>query len=82
VLLKSTGDVHIRITDLPDDCHELEGFDLRAFESNHVYDVSPRLAELLIVMSYAAPEMRRPQRDTANDRRPRRRRSDRRRERR
>ena len=71
-----SGDVRIRITDLPADRNELEGFDLRGLENNHVYDVSTRLAELLIVMSYAAPEMRRSAGDTADDRSPRRRRSD------
>ena len=70
--------VKIRIRQLPEDRKNVEGFDLRSFEANHVYDVSPRLAELLIVMSYAEPEMRRRvERDTADDRR-RRRRSDKR----
>lgn len=45
----------------------MEGFDLRSFEPNHVYDVGHRLADLLIVMDYAEPEMRR-ERDTADDR--------------
>ena len=62
--------------ELPDDKKSVEGFDLRRFEQDHVYDVSPIMAEVLIVTGYADPEMRR-ERDTADEPGPRRRRSER-----
>jgi hypothetical protein len=64
----------IWIKRLPHD-RQLEDFDLRRYERDHVYDVGTPLAELLIVMGYAGLEMRRVERDTAADG-PRRRRSD------
>jgi hypothetical protein len=52
--------VRVRIIKPPtsDDC-DLEGFDVSRFEIGKVYDVGPRLGELLIVCGYAEPEMRR-----------------------
>jgi len=44
---------------------DLEGFDVAGFNVGQVYDVGPRLAELMIVCGYAEPEMR--QRDRAAD---------------
>jgi hypothetical protein len=61
------GAVRIRIRKLPHDKKNVEGFDLRAYEANHTYDVNAKLAELLIVMNYADPEMRR-EPDRAHDR--------------
>ena len=46
------------------DC-DLQGFEVSRFEVGKVYEVGPRLAELLIVCGYAEPEMR--QRDRAAD---------------
>jgi hypothetical protein len=54
--------------DLPPNLSDVEGFDLRGFAPHQVYDVSTRLAELLIVLSYAEPEMRRQERATSDDR--------------
>lgn len=45
----------------------LEGFDLRPFARGHVYDVSTRLGEFLIVSDYAEPEMRQTERAAAAD---------------
>jgi hypothetical protein len=59
--------VKIRIRELPDDKQHVDDFDLRGFERGHVYEVGMHLAEYLVVMNYAMPEMRRPERDTAND---------------
>jgi hypothetical protein len=36
----------------------LEPFDISRFEVGKVYEVGPRLAEVLIVAGYAEPEMR------------------------
>ena len=58
--------LQIWIKRLPHD-RDLEGFDLRLFEPNRVYEVGGRLAELLLVMGYAEPERRRFERDTAAD---------------
>jgi hypothetical protein len=51
--------VRIRIIKRPTtgDC-DLEGFDVSHFQVGEVYDLGPRLAELLIVCGYAEPEMR------------------------
>jgi hypothetical protein len=49
--------VRIRIVKQPNP-HEIESFDLRPFEVGRVYEIGPRLAELLTVCGYAAPEMR------------------------
>jgi len=59
--------LRVRITKLPrsEDC-DLEGFDVSRFEVGNVYEVGPRLGELLIVCGYAEPEMR--QHDRAADR--------------
>lgn len=59
--------MRIRIKQLPTDS-QIEGFDLRAFEPGHVYDVSTRLGAFLVVSDYAEPEMRRTERATAADR--------------
>ena len=67
--------LRIRITALPHDRELVEGFDLRRFENGQAYEVSARLGEFLIVMGFAQVEMRRFERDTADDG-PRRRRSD------
>jgi hypothetical protein len=67
--------LRIRIKELPLDRRHVEGFDLRRFEKGQAYDVSARLGEFLLVMGYANVEMRRFDRDTADDG-PRRRRSD------
>lgn len=58
--------LRIRITRLPTE-RFLEGFDLSRYEVGQTYDVGPRLAELMIVMDYAAPEMRRSDRGNAAD---------------
>lgn len=44
----------LRIKNLPED-RNIEGFDVRGFEVGKVYEVGPRLGELLIVMGYADP---------------------------
>jgi NADH:ubiquinone oxidoreductase subunit B-like Fe-S oxidoreductase len=51
------------------DC-DLEGFDVSRFEVGEVYEVGPRLAELLIVCGYAEPEMRPRDRAAEQSRRP------------
>lgn len=60
------GSVRIRIRELPDE-KQIEGFDLRPFARGHVYDVSTRLGEFLIVSDYAEPEMRQTERAAAAD---------------
>ena len=54
-----TGTVilRIRITKRPVPT-ELEPFDISRFEVGKVYEVGPRLAEVLIVAGYAEPEIR------------------------
>jgi len=59
--------LRIRITSLPHDSEHVDGFDLRRFENGQAYEVSARLGEFLIVMGYAQVEMRRFERDTADD---------------
>jgi hypothetical protein len=54
--------VRVRIKALPEG-KQLEGFDLRVFEMDRVYELGARLAELLIVLGFAEPEMRRAERD-------------------
>lgn len=44
----------LRIKKLPED-RNVEGFDVRGLEVGKIYDVGPRLGELLIVMGYADP---------------------------
>jgi hypothetical protein len=58
--------LRIWIKRLPHD-RQLEGFDLRSYEPERVYDVGAPLADLLIVMGYAVVEMRRVERDVAAD---------------
>lgn len=61
------GFMRIRMIKVPSNGNrDLEGFDLSRFEVGHVYEIGPRLAELLIVCGYAEPEMRK--RDRAADR--------------
>jgi hypothetical protein len=59
--------VRIRVKQLPPGKENVEGFDVRAYEPDHIYDVDATLAEVLIVLNYAEPEMRR-QSDRADDR--------------
>ncbi|MCC7417406.1 MAG: hypothetical protein IT176_09720 [Acidobacteria bacterium] len=59
--------LRIRFRNLPENRKDIEGFDLRAYQSGGVYDVDARLAELLVVLNYAELEMRR-QPDCADDR--------------
>jgi hypothetical protein len=58
--------VRVRIKYLPSN-RQLEGFDLQLFEVGQLYDVGPRLGELLIVSGYAVPETSRSERDLAAD---------------
>jgi NADH:ubiquinone oxidoreductase subunit B-like Fe-S oxidoreductase len=59
-----TSSVPIRIGDFLRICiierptRNLGGFDLSHFGLGQVYDVAPRLAELLVVCGYAEPVMR------------------------
>jgi hypothetical protein len=57
--------VRVRITKPPSasDC-DLEGFDVSRFQVGQVYDLGPRLAELLVVCGYAELEMRQSDRPT------------------
>lgn len=55
--LSSDTQVRIRIVKQPNP-HEIEPFDPPRFEVGRVYEIGPRLAELLTVCGYAAPEMR------------------------
>ncbi len=60
------GSWRIRIIKPPaKDDSDLHGLDLPRMELGKVYEVGPRLAELLIVCGYAAPEM--PQHERAAD---------------
>ena len=49
--------MRVRITKQPV-ATELEPYDVTRFEVGKVYDVGPRLAEVLIVAGFAEPEMR------------------------
>jgi len=53
--------MRIRITALPDD-PRIEGVDLQHLRIGHVYDLDYQLAQLLVVLGFAVPEMRRGQR--------------------
>ena len=51
--------MRVRILRLPGGTDPaLEGFDLAPYEIGKVYNINARVAELLIVCGYAAPEMR------------------------
>jgi hypothetical protein len=61
--------VHVRITKTPVP-NELEPYDVSRFEVGKVYEVGPRLAEVLIVAGFAEPESR--TKDRAASKRPKR----------
>jgi hypothetical protein len=62
--------VRIRIFSVPL-TDSIEGLDLRSYDlrPGHVYDIGPRLAELLIVSGYAEPEIPREDLDPGADER-------------
>jgi hypothetical protein len=58
--------LRIRIVEPPPHAsHDLEGFDVSQFEVGQVYDIGPRLGELLVICGYAEFDMR--QHDRAAD---------------
>ena len=62
-----TSVARIRIVKVPTSLDsDLGGLDLAQFELGKIYDVGPRLGELLVVGGYAEPERR--ERDRAADR--------------
>jgi len=53
--------LRIRIIKKPSP-HDVEGYDVHRFEVGEVYDVGPRLADLLVIGGYGIVEMRRTER--------------------